>query len=208
MVGNPFEDRHRADSAPPPPTPSPGDGPESPCGSPADAASTSLGHDQFMPPNPQRFSSLSPSLVLDSPRDSVLAGDAEENADAPLAAAHTSLSGSKMVRDFDPEEKEMRTLPAGAGRPRHPERKRLYWIAGIVGLIVATAIAVPLGVVFGRKSQTSSSSSGGGSGKNGPTTGGDGSTVTTEDGDTFVYSNKFGGSWVRSSYLTISFMSF
>ena len=71
-------------------------------------------------------------------------------------------------------------------------------------LIVAAGVAVPIGVVLGRKSSDGDSSGGGGGSvsggsgsgnKGGIVTGGDGSTVTTEDGDTFVYNNKFGGLW-------------
>jgi len=90
---------------------------------------------------------------------------------------------------------------------RRSSRKRWCFIGAAV--VVVVIIAVVLGVVFGvvRKQQGSSSSSGSSST---PTVGGsgtvddghsfvigkDGTTVTAEDGSTFVYNNTFGGWFV------------
>ncbi|KAG9015685.1 hypothetical protein FRB90_004437 [Tulasnella sp. 427] len=95
------------------------------------------------------------------------------------------------------------------------KRKKLFFIlAGVATLaIIAAAVAIPVALTQSKKhssnsSGSSSSSSGSGndngSGQNGgPTssnpsgtvTGGDGSTITTENGTTFTYVNKFGGTW-------------
>ncbi|KAJ7758995.1 glycoside hydrolase family 5 protein [Mycena maculata] len=92
-------------------------------------------------------------------------------------------------------------------------KRKKGWIGlGVLAGVLAVAAAVVLPVYFlvVRKhpaSSSSSASAGGGSagGSGGGantttvgavTTGGDGSVVTTDAGDTFVYSNPFGGYWV------------
>ncbi|EJF57265.1 glycoside hydrolase [Dichomitus squalens LYAD-421 SS1] len=107
------------------------------------------------------------------------------------------------------------TLPS-----RRPLYKRAwFWVVAIVAIVVV-ALAVVLPVIFvvvkpghhhstsGASSSSSGSSGSTGSGdsgsnsssptttKTGITTGGDGSTVTKDDGTTFVYKNSFGGYWV------------
>ncbi|KAL5528823.1 hypothetical protein ACEPAF_7962 [Sanghuangporus sanghuang] len=173
----------------------------------------------LMPPNPNRFSSFTPSLALaDSPRESALLGaeDVDASAAVPLTGAAATAAGAgassaeiKPGIGGDPEKDILMTTgsnsiaaPDNGGRNRN--RTRILWTVGILAfIIVAAAVAVPIGVIFGRKNSTgggsgSSGSASGGSGsgnKGGIVTGADGSTVTTEDGDTFVYSNKFGGFW-------------
>ncbi|KAI0768688.1 glycoside hydrolase [Trametes elegans] len=90
-----------------------------------------------------------------------------------------------------------------------PYRRPFYktlWFWAIVAVLVAVAVIVPVYfAVIKPKNDTSAanspgSSSAGHSGK--PQTaiqiGGDGSTVTKEDGTTFVYNNTFGGYWVTN----------
>ncbi|KAI5120171.1 hypothetical protein M0805_008438 [Coniferiporia weirii] len=132
------------------------------------------------PPNPQRFSLPSPSLGTDSPHDSVMYS---ETTGGPLAGAGAALAGSARPETTRQESDALgsdlseKTEP-GVGR-RSGRRRRLLWLAGLAAIfIVAAAVAIPVGIVFGEK-------------KNG-----NGSTVTTEDGTTFTYVNKFGGFWV------------
>ena len=86
-------------------------------------------------------------------------------------------------------------------------KRPVAWIAAIILLIViVVAIAVPVSLTRKHGGGSAASSSGGGSGGGGGTpnpasptgaiTGGDGSVVTMENGQTFTYSNKFGGFWV------------
>ena len=100
--------------------------------------------------------------------------------------------------------------------PRVRSRRR-WWIIGgaVAAAIVAGVVVVVVLLVANHHKSDSDSSVSGGSSKGGkpsgagdaqpeasgkPTsaivkTGGDGSTVTTEDGTTFTYSNPFGGYW-------------
>ncbi|KAF5373029.1 hypothetical protein D9758_001649 [Tetrapyrgos nigripes] len=91
-------------------------------------------------------------------------------------------------------------------------RRRVIVIASLVAAVILILVIV-IGVYFGvikkngdDNKDSSNSSSGGasnnagsGGGKTSGTlavvTGGDGSTITKEDGSTFTYSNKFGGTW-------------
>lgn len=98
--------------------------------------------------------------------------------------------------------------------PSARSRKWLYIAGGLLGLVVViAAVVVPVYFTVIKKNNDKSSSlgdsndpsstaspsgsgSGSGSGSSVRTiTGGDGSTVTTDDGSTFKYSNQFGGSW-------------
>ncbi|KAI0359285.1 glycoside hydrolase [Trametes cingulata] len=87
--------------------------------------------------------------------------------------------------------------------PRTPVYKRpVFWVvaAGIVAVVVV-AVVVPVYFTVVKPNQHTRVSSGSATSPDKPvqtavTTGGDGSTVTMEDGTTFVYNNKFGGYWV------------
>lgn len=80
--------------------------------------------------------------------------------------------------------------------------------AGLLVLIAAVAVPVYIFVIkpkMGSSDSSSGSSSNGSGGHNSGnsgshqnliTTGGDGSTVTKDDGSTFIYNNTFGGYWV------------
>ena len=105
-------------------------------------------------------------------------------------------------------------LAANAARNRQStvttagsKRRRLAIIGTIVAIMIGVAVAVPV-VVAARQRSTNSNASvvGANAGASSgaatptasaapaaPTTGGDGSTVTRDDGSTFVYSNKLGG---------------
>jgi glucan 1,3-beta-glucosidase len=101
--------------------------------------------------------------------------------------------------------------------PRTRSRRRMWLIGGLVALVVAIVVIVVAIYFTVVKPHNSNDSVTGGASKSGskgpgtssgasptstanPTTklavsGGDGSTVTTEDGTTFTYSNSFGGYW-------------
>lgn len=81
---------------------------------------------------------------------------------------------------------------------REGSRRRKFLLFGGVGLLVVivAAVAIPVAV---KTKHSSSSGASKPSNKNlptGPTSGGDGSTITTEDGSKFTYNNAFGGHWV------------
>jgi glucan 1,3-beta-glucosidase len=98
--------------------------------------------------------------------------------------------------------------------PRTKSKRKLFWIAGLVcAAILLIAIVVPV-VYFVAIKKHGGSGNGGGSGSahngggtttgangnhqqsNFATWGGDGSTVTKDDGSTFIYNNTLGGIWV------------
>ena len=164
--------------------------------------------DPLLPPNSRQFSSLSPSIgALDSARDSVVSDD---NSAQPIArtTANVPLVGGGA------EAKEYGEYDAGVEQAPRSKRRKWLLIGCLCFVIVAAAIAVPLGVVLGRKNSSSSSSGsssgsgGSGSGGKGATSGGNGSTVTTEDGSTFIYINQVSPfSCALSLQLTVLFSS-
>lgn len=98
-------------------------------------------------------------------------------------------------------------------KPSSARRRFLIGAAVAIGVALVIIAGIVLGVYFGvvknKKSNSNAAASGSsgspdaGGGKNGTstpssalTTGGDGSKITTEDGSTFTYSNKFGGYWI------------
>lgn len=181
----------------------------------------------LQPPNPNRFSMLSPSLGMDSARESVVS-DVDVNSTRGITAAPAALSGVTPVTSgpssVDAEKNGAQVLADGStstDRSANGSKKRRRFLGlGVVAalVIIAAAVAIPVGVVVGRrnsnKSASGSTSDGDGSGLNpagtddppnvAVITGGDGSTVTTEDGQTFVYNNKFGGFWVSDPQVSNS----
>lgn len=125
---------------------------------------------------------------------------------------------------LNPDGEKAITTPTTPSTPdqKRPwtRRRKIFLIADMVAVaaLLIAIIAVPVLVTQHRRSSSagsssSSSGSGSGSGSNGDgdthggggntngasslTMGGDGSTVSTETGETFTYSNKFGGFWVH-----------
>ncbi|KAJ7511119.1 glycoside hydrolase family 5 protein [Mycena galericulata] len=92
----------------------------------------------------------------------------------------------------------------GHGRGRGSTRKKRGLIGlGVVAVVIVIATAVVLPVYFlvikKHREAANGGSGGGGAGTStvdGVTTGGDGSVVTMDNGETFVYRNAFGGYWV------------
>ncbi|KAG8945354.1 hypothetical protein FRC04_000889 [Tulasnella sp. 424] len=139
------------------------------------------------------------------------------------SAAPTAAGSAQHLGDSDKEaatsDAPRDTSPLGRQSDEEDgskgSRKKLFFILGGLAalVIIAVAVAVPVALTHkksssGSSSSSSSSSSGPsttGSGQNGgptssnPTTnavtGGDGTTIKTENGTTFTYVNKFGGTW-------------
>ncbi|KAM5545145.1 hypothetical protein V8D89_001256 [Ganoderma adspersum] len=148
-----------------------------------------------------------PGALRDSSalRDSTISTPAESSPFLPHTNKEAAFGNSQDL------------LPSPRRRPLY--KRPWFWVAAIVAIVVV-ALAVVLPIIFvvvkpGQHHSPASGSSTGSSGSNdsgsngqtgsngsGSTpqsaikTGGDGSTVTKDDGSTFVYHNSFGGYWV------------
>ena len=154
-------------------------------------------NDDLQPPRPLLPAASSVSTPRDSYVDSSAAGDSRN----PL------VQESEKPADVIGASEE-HDLPYNGPEKRQSWYKRpVRWIAAIILLIViVVAVAVPVSLTRKHSgSGSSAASSGGGSGgggtpnpasPSGAITGGDGSVVTMENGQTFTYSNNFGGFWV------------
>lgn len=82
---------------------------------------------------------------------------------------------------------------------KNRQRARIFIAVAVVGLLTLIAIATALIYMFTAKRHQESSSSGSSPGTLNldpvEVTGGDGTTVTRDDGSTFIYKNSFGGTW-------------
>jgi len=107
--------------------------------------------------------------------------------------------------------------PTSSSDSPNGKKKRPLWVLIAIGLailaVIVLAVILPVYFKVIRPNNTSSSSSttntggtnsgGGEQGSglghtdNNVVMGGDGTTITTEDGSTFVYKNSFGGYWVQ-----------
>ncbi|KAL0061434.1 hypothetical protein AAF712_011728 [Marasmius tenuissimus] len=153
-------------------------------------------------PLPSEFPVPQPSFGTETPRGSTYSTPSTPNNNSSPLLPH-----NKEASDVSDEDEGEKT--AGKRRP--------LVLAGIaLGVLAIVVLAVVLPVYFtvikpkndrnnSASSQGSSGNAGNGSvggGRGNPesptgaTSGGDGSTVITEDGETFVYQNKFGGFWV------------
>lgn len=86
--------------------------------------------------------------------------------------------------------------------PKRSTSRSLLWLILLGPLVLALVVGIPVGLATSRASRSTTRQA---TAKDDPTgnvtkhtevapiTGGDGSTVTLEDGSTFVYSNPFGG---------------
>ena len=157
--------------------------------------------------------------ALDTPRGSAYLGPPGALRDSS-ALRDSAISTPAESSPFLPHNNKEASFGTSQDVLPNPRRRPLYrrpwfWVAAIVAIVVV-ALAVVLPVIFvvvkpGQHHSTSGSSSSGSSGSNdsgsgqsgsngsGSTpqgaikTGGDGSTVTKDDGSTFVYHNPFGG---------------
>ncbi|KAK7017753.1 glycoside hydrolase family 5 protein [Favolaschia claudopus] len=144
---------------------------------------TNRGSDFYPPPSPNNSTALLPG-VSSAPR---------------AAAAYGTYDSS-----------------SGAGK-RGGSKRRVVIVSAIVALIVLIlAVVLPVYFLVVRKHNNDSAAASSGSGDSGANgnggdgdsnssnpksnivVGGDGSTVTTDSGETFVYKNQFGGYWVSS----------
>lgn len=182
------------------------------------------------PPNPHFSQSFygGPGFGPGSqtPRDSVATSNPQSirgdggsrngsNAALAIGAVGGAGVGTAAAEGYDHNEfSEKGRFYPDPSRGSGGKRKKLLIFGGLIAfVIIAAAIAIPVGVVVSKNNKNNKTSSGTGSTANptatnnpdgtndppknkNPTTGGDGSTVTTEDGSTFTYSNKFGGIWV------------
>jgi len=132
-----------------------------------------------------------------------------------LSASQSALDPSSAAPEpYDVRSKEEDELEPSVAKPTKGN-KRVLLLSAAAGLVIVI-VAVVLGVYFGviRKNNSSSTTSAGGSGSSsssssgpkptgtsGPASavvyGGDGTQVTTDQGNTFTYSNKFGGYFVH-----------
>ena len=136
---------------------------------------------------------LAPSEGTPTPRDSYVTNNSAANSGPLLEGA-----GEKDLADPG-------TFAANKSKPFH--KRPLVWALAAIGLgLIATAVVVPVYFTVIKPNNRSVSGGAGGSnnGDNNNTTsshqpptsgnsGGDGSTITTEDGTQFTYSNPFGG---------------
>ena len=180
------------------------------------AANTPLhpSHSAVLPPPNNRFSAYNP--MSESPRESYAAVPTSENNSAlgltdklaPASGAYEHDIHSPYNEKFGAYQSESK-------------RRRYTWLVGIaILLVIAAAVAIPVGVVVGKhksstNDNTGGNNNGGGGGGGGGTgssggghaspssnivTGGNGSTVTANDGSTFTYVNNFGGIWYYDAF--------
>ncbi|KAI0337316.1 glycoside hydrolase [Trametopsis cervina] len=145
-------------------------------------------NEPLVPPEPARFSAISPSLANTS--------------------TNTSFIGSPMAEQAEPiltTTAEPTNYDEKAAEPRARPRRRwpiIALAALVAAVVIALAVALPVTLVHHKHSSGSGGSgSTGGSASNpesptGAVTGGNGTLITTEDGTTFTYVNNFGGTWV------------
>lgn len=142
-----------------------------------------------------------PLSDYDPPRASYLAASDA----SPRESSYASPSGSSpLLSGIEKEAVHDDAKPQEVRNKRRPP----VWIAYASALLIVVVLAVILPVYFTviKRNQRSGETSASNNGQhddapaNGtqtpptaPTIGGDGSTVTTDDGSTFTYNNKFGG---------------
>lgn len=148
---------------------------------------------QLVPPEPTRFSTLSPSLLDTSANPSPMGTPSPEHLRPILTSADKNGDNEK--------------APLASHSQVRRRRRWLYLAVGsVVAVIIALAVALPVTLVHRSRSSTSTNSAHGGPSSNpesptGAVTGGNGSVITTEDGVTFTYVNNFGGT-CKSIYYT------
>ncbi|KAI0079030.1 glycoside hydrolase [Panus rudis PR-1116 ss-1] len=158
-------------------------------------SSTDADANFLVPPNhahPARLDSFS-SIPNDSARNSYLASTPNTPDPSRALLNEHAVSGGDSAVDHD------HLTSASPNR----SRRRLWLIllgVSVALIVVVLAVVLPVVFVVVKKHRGSSGASGGSTANphspTGATTGGDGSSVTTADGTTFTYTNKFGGYWV------------
>jgi hypothetical protein len=123
---------------------------------------------------------------------------------------HDDMGRSGVTNEYQMEDLQQAQIKnALYAAPKDQKRKRVRTLLIILGVLAVLVAAGGLGYYFFVVRKHSSNTSGdgsSGSSSSSPTstatghhdlivTGGDGSTVTMDDGTTFVYKNSFGGTW-------------
>lgn len=186
----------------------------------AASSADNLRDDTFIPPNfPYRDSAYGPqpSLSLSTPRASANLNSYYDSPTASHSNNHIPLldrdSGLATPRSYAGKEYDSYADRSSASSKKSLFKRPVFWL-GLVAAIVLVAAAVVLPIYFlvikphnGSGSTSGASADNGKSGSNSDSgntttnangqkiliTGGDGSTVTKDDGTTFVYKNAFGG---------------
>ncbi|KAF7328260.1 Glycoside hydrolase family 5 protein [Mycena venus] len=174
-------------------------------------------YSDLTPPEPQYAHGLSPSVrssQVGSYRDDPDAYPASSpnNSTALLPTTSSPAPGATAERSYGA------AYPSDSSSPA--KKRGLLRFGALAAALIVVILAVILPVYFlvikkhndnaassaiggsgsGGSGNNSTTSGGGGGGKIvGAVTGGDGSTVTTANGETFVYNNSFGGYWLADS---------
>ncbi|KAF9258346.1 glycoside hydrolase [Marasmius fiardii PR-910] len=153
-------------------------------------------------PLPEEYELPRPNFGNETPRDSNNSLQTTPNNSSPL------LAQQKYEGDIDESYKKEK------GGKRRPLILALIALAVLAIIVLAIVLPVYFVVIKPRQNNDNTASAstgstsgdagngsvGGGQGNpqspNGATSGGDGSKIITEDGETFIYNNKFGGYWV------------
>lgn len=158
--------------------------------------------------HPQR-GSLYSSTGVSNRGSSGWTSRASLNEDRGLLSAQPASAAAPLAADAPPKSEDTAGVPADA------RKKRRRWLVPlIIALVLLVVVVVVVAVYFAVIKPNHHSGSNNGSGNDSssssasepasPTgtsspsvliSGGDGSTVTTESGDKFVYNNAFGGYW-------------
>ncbi|KAF8623392.1 hypothetical protein AX17_007430 [Amanita inopinata Kibby_2008] len=130
------------------------------------------------------------------------------SSDAMLAAHNTYLSASSTSRNSctlltdkvecgDIPDQTQNLISTTPMRRRRPKRLLIIAVASVLLIVLAVILPVYFSVIKKRRnSHVDGSSPGAASEPTSAKTGGDGSVVIMEDGNSFIYQNKFGGFWV------------
>jgi hypothetical protein len=151
--------------------------------------------------------------ILEPPRASYLLTDSARTSSYAAATPQSIDNSGPLLPAVDKPESDEYVDQELESKPTKTGRRRLILALIALAVLVAVALAVVLPVYFTviKPNQNNTDASaqppsdgggssgdgnGGGDGNTGntqATIGGDGSTVTTSDGSTFTYTNKFGG---------------
>ncbi|KAJ7205857.1 glycoside hydrolase superfamily [Mycena haematopus] len=159
----------------------------------SEAPLPSIPYSDFSRPQPTYANrSTNPSLSSDSGR---YRDDSDGGDESPSANNSTQF-----LPTFSTTPRSYRTHPPRGSLNRSPNRRRLMGFGALTAIILIVIAVVVIKKHSDAGMTSSTSSKGGNSAASGgkvvvSVTGGDGSTVTTDSGDTFVYRNAFGGYW-------------
>ncbi|KAJ7185898.1 glycoside hydrolase [Mycena filopes] len=185
----------------------------SPLPSPAESAPPYIPYTDFHLPRPAYATHALSSPSLHSQDTYHDDPDPDAGAGYPPASAATSTTflpiGSSYTDKATPERATPHPhspygTPVAAATTTTASNSRRFVICAVLALAIVAGVMLPIyfldvkkhDVTTGVGQGTSGSGSSSSAAHLGAVTGGDGSTVTTADGDTFVYNNAFGGYWL------------